>query len=161
MTLSRSSGETLAAGGKIKNKILRSNKGKLLRSKNYGKMRGAFFTRSRSVTLSHSRGEMLGSGGKLKKLAKQQRETIAKQKLRKNALSIFHEVKVRDLVAIQRRDAGRAKHEILKNKKARGTARPHTPRFSLHFLYLPGRRCLPYFSKLRCFAKSFDTYGKH
>ena len=32
--------------------------------------------------------------------------------------SIFLEVKVRDLVAIQRRDAGRAEHEILKKKKA-------------------------------------------
>ena len=65
------------------------------------------------MTLSRSSGETLAAGGKVKDLAKQQRETIAKQKLRKNALSIFHEVKVRDLVAIQRRDAGRAEYEIL------------------------------------------------
>ena len=85
---------------------------------NFVKMRVSIFRRSRSVSLPGSSGGTLAAGGKRSNpLAKQQKNTIAKQKLRKNACSIFHEVKVRDLVAVQRRDAGRAEHEILKNKK--------------------------------------------
>ena len=42
--------------------------------------------------------------------------------------SIFLEVKVRDLVALQRRDAGRAEHEIKKKQKSMRAPRPHTPR---------------------------------
>ena len=40
-------------------------------------------------------------------------------KLRKNALSIFLEVKVRDLVAVQRRDAGRRRQKTTKNNIAK------------------------------------------
>ena len=80
--------------------------------KNYGKMRVAFFSRSRSVTLPRS------SGGTLDRRRQNNKNHIAKQKLRKNACSIFLEVKVRDLAAVQRRPAGRAEHEIKKNKNA-------------------------------------------
>ena len=59
------------------------------------------------------------------------------KKIRKNAVSIFLEVKVRDLVAVQRRDAGRRRQNN-KNKKNMRAARPHTPRLSLHSLHPAG-----------------------
>ncbi len=64
VTLSRSSGETLAAGGK---KPCEATKNSIAKQKRSGKMRLAFFSRSRSVTLSRSSGETLAAGGKNKK----------------------------------------------------------------------------------------------
>ena len=61
VSLPRSSGGTLAAGGRIIKIILRS--------KNYGKMRVAFFSRSRSVTLPRSSGgPLVVRSTKLKKI---------------------------------------------------------------------------------------------
>ena len=61
-------------------------------------------------------------------------------------MSIFLEVKVRDLVAVQRRDAGRAKHEILKKiKKHEGCSPSYSS--ALAAFPAPGRRRLPYFSQ--------------
>ncbi len=63
------------------------------------------------MTLSRSSGETLAAGGKIKSKKK-----LRNNKIRKNAVSIFLEVKVRDLVAVQRRDAGRRRQNKI-NKK--------------------------------------------
>ena len=100
VTLSRSSGETLAAGGKIiKIKKLAKQQGNTIAKQKYGKMRRAFFSRSRSVTLSRSSGETLAAGGEKNKI----------------------------------------------NKKNMRAPRPHTPRLSLHSLHPAGVACRIFF----------------
>ncbi len=82
-------------------------------------MRIAFFTRSRSVTSpGPAAARWSPEAKKIKRILRSNKKEYCEAKLRKNAYSIFHEVKVRDLAAVQRRPAGRAEHEIKKNKNA-------------------------------------------